>query len=158
MSFANIKNSKDVFKTYLKSITSTFSHKYKKSVFQTSIKIYLFRKLLLLVILRNFFRLENFVFWTSLEIVFRKYKKSFFWAWKIGFWVIIRTFLSRNLFFGAGLGGIAGWIHFPLLISKQKFWFHMAKSFRVRILSWEIDTCFEFKRTQSNAASGNYSQ
>ena len=99
MSFANIKNSKDVFKTYLKSITSTFSHKYKKSVFQTSIKIYLFRKLLLMVILRNFFRLENFVFWTSLEIVFRKYKKSFFWAWKIGFKGNYKNFFEQKFIF-----------------------------------------------------------
>ena len=58
--FTNIKNGKAVFKTHLKWSTLTFSRKYEKLAFQTSIWNFLFGKEFFLVIIRSwlFFQLS----------------------------------------------------------------------------------------------------
>ena len=90
LSFANIKSRRAVFRTHLEWSTLTFSGKYKKIVFQT--RNYLFRKLFFLVIIRNYFPLENLFFSD-------KYKKFFLRAWKIYF---LRKY--KKFFFGQKIG------------------------------------------------------
>ena len=78
--------------------------KYKKLVFQASIRNSLFGKLLFPVITWIYFRLENFVFFgQASEIFLKKYRKFFLWAWKRAFRISTRNFsLIRKLVSSSG--------------------------------------------------------
>ena len=77
MMFCNIENSKAIFKTHLKWTALTLSPKYKKFIFQTSVRNSFFGKLFS----SNYKKL--FSSFQVSETFSRKYKKWFLQAWTI---------------------------------------------------------------------------
>ena len=112
--FAKISNSRAIFKTYLKLSALAFFHNYKKFVFQTSIRTFVFyfiRQLELSNMYKKFFCVKNQTFqagdknfflwkiWVSIKCFFFRWKIKFHCAgvrnfsfWKLVFWASMKFF------------------------------------------------------------------
>lgn len=132
LSFANIvqpalktASTQKVFKTHLKWDALSFSRKYKKLVFQLSIKNYLFFGNCFYANYKKLFLFGNFFF--GKKFFWERIKNFFLCSWKIvSCWVNIRIFLRRNFFIWVGqvsrIGRCISHNYRDVYFPWQKFW------------------------------------